>query len=234
MNNCSLFAKSYAKRGLGDAVMSPQSQAATKQDLVSETSESLWEFLSTPLLQNKRYARSPNVLFVLTLLSFFYQVHAGCFITPDQSGHVLIPATVTSIDRNAFDGCSSLRSVTFESGSQLTSIGYAAFRESGLTSIIIPASVTSISDKYEQSYAFQFCRSLRSVTFESGSQLASIGDYAFQYTGLTSIIIPASVTSIDNRAFTGCESLSSVIFESGSQLASIGIYASAQIGVQAA
>jgi len=47
---------------------------------------------------------------------------------------------------SAFYGCSSLTSVIFESGSQLTAIGMGAFAITGLTTITIPASVTSISD----------------------------------------------------------------------------------------
>ena len=89
-----------------------------------------------------------------------------------------------------------MSSVSFESGSLLTSIGGSAFQESGLTSITIPASVTSIGND-----AFYSCNSLTSVSFESGSQLTSIGNYAFYSTGLTTITIPASVTSIGNDAF---------------------------------
>ena len=68
---------------------------------------------------------------------------------------------------------------------------------SGLTSIIIPKSVTSIGDS-----ALFGTSSLSSVTFEAGSTLASIGPMAFQNaTSLTSILIPNSVTSIGNDAF---------------------------------
>ena len=73
-------------------------------------------------------------------------------------------------------------------------------------SVTIPESVTEIENS-----AFYNCDTLSNVTFESGSQLASIGGSAFSSTGLTSIIIPASVTSIGNRAFSSCSSLSSVV-----------------------
>ena len=101
-------------------------------------------------------------------------------------------------------------------GKPVTRIGANAFKGSGLSSIEIPASVTSIG-----SYAFSSCTNLNSVTFEEGSQLARIESSVFRESGLTSIKIPASVTSIGSRAFYSCTNLSSVTFEEGSQLDSI-------------
>ena len=50
-----------------------------------------------------------------------------------------------------------------------------------------------------------------------------IGSYAFnQYSVLTSVIIPNSVTSIGDNAFAYCENLETVTFESNSSLESIG------------
>ena len=48
------------------------------------------------------------------------------------------------------------------------------------------------------------------MSFDSGSQCASIGDYAFGYSGLVNIAIPASVTSIGEYAFSSCSDLTSV------------------------
>ena len=95
---------------------------------------------------------------------------------------VAFPASVTSIERDAFSNCDNLESVTFADGSQLESIG---------------------------TYAFSECSSLESVTFK-GSQLTSIGDYAFRGMNPTSIEIPASVTSIGIRAFQNCPNLATV------------------------
>ena len=123
---------------------------------------------------------------------------------------ITIPSNVTSIGYCAFWSCSSLTSVTFEEGSQLSSIGVGAFIScTSLTSITIPSSVTSIGRS-----AFVNCSNLTSVTFEEGSQLSSIGESAFsRCSSLTSITIPSSVTSIDHGAFYNCTSLTSVTFE---------------------
>ena len=106
-----------------------------------------------------------------------------------------------------------------ELGEGWTIIGANAFQENSvLTSITIPASVTSIGD-----YAFYRCNNLRDVVFESGSQLQTIGDQAFPDSGLSgTITIPASVTSIGQYAFSFCTGLTGVVFESGSQLQTIG------------
>ena len=56
------------------------------------------------------------------------------------------------------------------------------------------------------------CINLTSITFESGSHLTSIGEYAFRgCENLYSIVIPSSVTSIGQYAFSGDTSLASVI-----------------------
>ncbi|MBE6630086.1 MAG: hypothetical protein E7624_04475 [Ruminococcaceae bacterium] len=147
---------------------------------------------------------------------------------------LVIPKSVTSIGEYTFSGCSGLTSV--EIPASVISISDAAFRGcTRLTSITIPASVTSIgtyafAGDYDApmalksvtfaegsqltsigDYAFDNCKSLASVTFEESSQLTNIGKGAFYWcTSLTSITIPNSVTSIGNSAFANCSSLSSI------------------------
>ena len=148
---------------------------------------------------------------------------------------VVISASVETIEAAAFNGCSSLATVTFEKGSHLKTIGgrydYGAFSGcSTLTSIEIPASVETI-----EASAFKGCSSLATVTFEQGSNLKTIGggysseSYYEAFYGafsgcraLTSIEIPASVETIEASAFKGCSSLATVTFEQGSNLKTIG------------
>ena len=103
----------------------------------------------------------------------------------------------------AFHGCSGLTSVTIPNS--VTSIGVGAFRDcSGLTSVTIPNSVTSIGG-----VAFRGCTGLTSVTIPNS--VTSIGDGAFyDCSGLTSVTIPNSVTSIGENAFCFCSGLTSV------------------------
>ena len=137
-----------------------------------------------------------------------------------------------SIGGSAFDGCTSLTSVTIPSG--VTSIGGSAFKNtpwwntysadtshhygniiyindvaytatsSGITSCTFREGTVSIGG-----FAFQRCTSLTSVTIPDS--VTSIGDHAFYYcSGLTSVTIPSGVTSIGGSTFYGCTSLTSV------------------------
>lgn len=87
---------------------------------------------------------------------------------------------VTSIGQLAFSGCTGLTSIKIPNS--VTSINGSAFARTGLTSVAIPNSVTTIGD-----HAFSGC------------------------SGLTSVTIPNSVTTIDEYAFYNCRDLKTAI-----------------------
>ena len=100
----------------------------------------------------------------------------------------------------------------------LTFIGERAFYNcEGLTSVIIPNSVTTLNQ-----YAFAFCYYLTSVGLPNS--LTTIGNYAFESCfRLNSIIIPNTVMTIGNWAFYDCSGL--VSLEIPASVTSIGNYA---------
>ncbi len=135
---------------------------------------------------------------------------AGCKNT-------IIPNDVTSIDVDAFCGCSGLMSITIPDS--VTSIGDSAFYGCcGLTSITIPNSVTNIGWS-----AFSGCSGLTSITIPDS--VTSIGEHTFAgCSGLASITIPNSVTSIEWNAFKGCSGLTSITIPDSVTNISVGAF----------
>ena len=103
------------------------------------------------------------------------------------------------------------------SGSTFTTIIRGAFKNCiGLTSIVIPASVTTIDSNRMGYSPFESCTNLTSVTFAAGSQLTSIAQATFRYcSSLPSVDLPATVTSIESYVFEGCTGLISITIPSG-------------------
>ncbi len=146
---------------------------------------------------------------------------AGC----TRLTSVTIGNSVTSIGSDAFAGCTGLTSVTI--GNSVESIGSYAFSGcTGLTSVTIPDSVTSIGSdvfygctnlmqkengvSYVDTWAISCDTSVSELTLRSNT--VGIGERAFlNCTGLTSVVIPDSVTSIGEGAFSGCAGLTSVV-----------------------
>ena len=111
-----------------------------------------------------------------------------------------IPEGVTRINANAFNGLNGLTAIAIPS--TVTIIDNLAFNGCQLASITIPQNTTTIGQ-----YAFA-SNKLESVILNKG--LVSIGNYAFSHNkDLTSIIIPSTVTSINQYSFFGCEKLAS-------------------------
>ena len=139
---------------------------------------------------------------------------------------VVIGDSVTSIGNWAFDGHSTLTSVTI--GKSVTTIGGAAFYSCALDSITIPNGVTTIkSSAFSgcinltsisipnsvttiEALAFSSCNKLPSITIPNG--VKSIGEMTFMHCfSLTSVILPDSLTTIRTSAFYCCYLLDSVI-----------------------
>ena len=121
----------------------------------------------------------------------------------EPTGSLSLKEGTRLIGESAFSYCSGLTSITIPNS--VTSIeNYAFVYCTGLTSVTIPNSVTSIG-----SSAFSGCDGLTSITIPNS--VTSIGDYAFcSCSGLTSITIPNSVTSIGSSAFSVCYGLTEV------------------------
>lgn len=123
---------------------------------------------------------------------------------------VTMPDSVVSLNRLAFNGCTSLESITLSPN--LTYISDSMFDGcQNLKEITIPEGVKRISKS-----AFMLCNSLENINLPS--TLTEIDDYAFcRCDALKNITIPASVTSIGANAFSSCSALTDVYYGGSEQ-----------------
>lgn len=127
--------------------------------------------------------------------------------------NLIIPKSVTSIGRNAFNETNELKSIVIEEGNTVydSRDNCNAIIETGTNTLIrgcknttIPYGITSISNT-----AFYGCQEL--VEMEIPGSVISIGDNAFYCCyKLSSVTLPQSVTSIGADAFYNCSALASI------------------------
>jgi len=138
-----------------------------------------------------------------------------------QFSEVVISDNVTSIGAYAFTGTTPyvdgkpqptpIESVVL--GSSVERIGTSAFQYAGITTLELPASLTSLSDE-DNAYAGAFgdCVNLKAVTWSDAEQaqietLTGFGGC----TSLESIDIPINVKTIGDGAFMNCSALKSIL-----------------------
>lgn len=123
---------------------------------------------------------------------------------------ITVPEGITEIGSLAFANMSALKTVNLPS--TLTTLGYGAFSNSGIESIVIPASVSSmVETPSDTAYngLFAYCTSLKAVKIQGNWD--AIPDYAFyNCTALETVQFPASVTAVGNQAFQKCSALQTV------------------------
>ena len=85
----------------------------------------------------------------------------------------------------AFAGCTSLTKVTFAKGSKL---------------------------KHTYNYMFQSTTALQNINLEACTKLTNIAGWMFQSSGLKKVVLPASITVLEQKCFQNCKKLASVDF----------------------
>ena len=96
-----------------------------------------------------------------------------CFADCSRVTKIILPDTITSIERNAFFGCGRITEINLPKS--LKTIGDGAFTFcSGLTNLVIPDEVTSIGE-----LAFNGCSFLETITF--GQRLTTLPYDVFRF-----------------------------------------------------
>ena len=143
---------------------------------------------------------------------------------------VELPASVISVGNSAFEGCQSLKGVSYrpdgsgkivhrvpkaniirrsalsrvEEVAVAPSLGKNAFADcSSLTSVELPGDIQEIPVN-----AFRNCTALTSV--EIPQSVCVIAEAAFMGSGLTSVVVPETVSNLGARSFKNCADLATV------------------------
>ena len=141
----------------------------------------------------------------------------GAFQGAGLAGSLALPA-LTTLEVSAFEGCSSLASVTVSENAPLTALPDKTFYGcEKLASASLPPTIESIGVE-----AFFGCKALQTVNFTNLTKLATIGKQAFVGSGFTSLTFPESLKMLDEAAFQESVSLKSVTFPSTSALRTLG------------
>lgn len=139
-----------------------------------------------------------------------------------------IPYGITRVGDNVFRMYRTLTRISIPD--TVTILGNASFYETGITSIDIPNSVTSLNchqlfcncDKLSEItipygikeigvQIFMNCKSLKTLVLPES--LATIENMAFLSSGITTIKLPKSVTSLAAQAFQSCSDLANLTVE---------------------
>ncbi len=154
----------------------------------------------------------------------------------DIAGALTIPATVTNEDgiefavtvigNEALKDRTAITSLSLSEG--LSRINYNALRNIGISSLVIPNSVTVIDHSvlfgcqklesvtlsenltYIPAWGFGECTSLKSISLPEG--ILKIDNNAFRGSGLESITFPSTLTRVDEAAFRDCSALKTIDF----------------------
>lgn len=131
----------------------------------------------------------------ITLPSSISSIGIGAFADCSRLASIVIPAAVLSIGNGAFTGCRNLESITVDEGNTV----YASYNNC----------IININEKN----IVLGCKTSTIPTTQVNGEyvVTSIGDDAFNGSGITGITIPENITSIGARAFQNCTSLNSIV-----------------------
>jgi hypothetical protein len=150
---------------------------------------------------------------VYTIPGSVVSIDVGAFISSGLSS-ISIPNSVKSIESSAFFGC---RFAELNLPSSVTSIQFQAIEAcTNLTAI----NVDTGNESYKSQNGVLFNKNMTAlVQYPSGltgsyfvpASVTNIGDNAFGYSGLASIIMPVSVVHLGYIAFEECSHLTNII-----------------------
>ena len=160
----------------------------------------------------KYYGNAPYVVIPEKLDGYtVVTIGANAFEKNNSIVNVVIPDTVTKIQKNSFAECSNLQQAVLSKNAVF--MGTNVFKNcSLLNNIEIPKSLeTCDANDFsgEEGGPFNACLGLKNVTFEKGIKKIPLRLF-YRCTGLEKIVIPYGVTDIEWRAFMDCKNLQKI------------------------
>ena len=116
-------------------------------------------------------------------------------------------ASSYGIGIGAFKGLAKVTEINLPESTNKYTLGADSFKETGLTSVVIPASVKDVATTKSATStaeygAFSGLNNLQSITFAANSAVTEIKEHSFSYNPLlNTVVLPASVESIAYNAF---------------------------------
>ncbi len=131
------------------------------------------------------FAKCENEFYVdLTKLTNLFSIGEHAFEGSAIKGDINLPDSLIYLAEYAFSGCKKIQKVQIN-GSRIQEIPL---------------------------YTFSGCMNLNEVSFDTNSEITTIGGYAFSNTAVTKIEIPKSVNKIYSNVFAGCNKLAYMEF----------------------
>lgn len=203
--------RAFNRPGITSFTLPPSVTDVTHGYIFTET----WNYRENDFLTSADFSKNTHVT----------EIPAECFYSAKALTSVNFGTAITSIGDNAFYGTKALTSITLPS--TITQLGERVFYNSGLNaidmsatgvsgklpkklfmscvnlngnSIKLPSNITAIGDS-----CFHGNESLTSLSFLNNTQLTTIGEGAFEQSGINSIDgMPATLERIEAKAFSNC------------------------------
>lgn len=139
-----------------------------------------------------------TVIFAETIKNISIYAFQSC----TELTNVIVSSNLETIGSYAFSTCTKLTSINFPAS--VKTINNYAFENTGFTSVIIPNTLTRISDG-----AFTGCKKLETAIIGSG--ITEIDDRTFQNcSSLRDVRLSEGLTLIRHMSFGGCTSLTNL------------------------
>ena len=182
---------------VGQASNGTYKYVATKdQSKAQELSQNCMEYAKS-IASNYTVSMPQTVVFEDGITSIGRQAFKNC----QSLKSVQIANSVTEIGSEAFSGCSNLDNVILPDN--IASLHMTFYGCKNLTNIKLPKNLLSIS--YQTFYS---CSNLKKLDIPEG--VGSIYQYALDYSGIEKLILPESLSELHTNAVSSCKNLTEV------------------------